>query len=51
MSSTEITAAKMICRSIDALAKEIRMLRKEVKKQGLDIDIDIETVPEQEKEC
>lgn len=51
MSNTEISAAKMICRSIDALAKEVRMLRKEIKKQGSDIDIDIETVLEQEKEC
>lgn len=30
MNSPEITAAKMICKSIDALTREVYMLRKEV---------------------
>ena len=30
MNSPEITAAKMICKSIDALTREVHMLRKEV---------------------
>ena len=30
MNSPEITAAKMICKSIDALTREIHLLRKDV---------------------
>lgn len=30
MNSPEITAAKMICKSIDALTREIHLMRKEV---------------------
>lgn len=30
MNSPEITAAKMICKSIDALTREVYMLRKDI---------------------
>lgn len=30
MNSPEVTAAKMICKSIDALTREIHLMRKEV---------------------
>lgn len=30
MNSPEVTAAKMICKSIDALTREIHLLRKDV---------------------
>lgn len=51
MDSPEIKAAKMICKSIDALRKEIHMLRmdvlhgKELKEQMKDLDESSEGSP------
>lgn len=39
MNSPEITAAKMICKSIDALTREIYLLRT-AKNEGLQINVD-----------
>lgn len=35
MNSPEITAAKMICKSIDALTREVYMLRKDVAEKDI----------------
>lgn len=46
MDSPEIKAAKMICKSIDALRKEIHMLyREELKEQMKDLDESSEGSP------
>lgn len=51
MNSPEITAAKMICKSIDALTREVYMLRKDVaekdilEKEMLELDKGLKDIP------
>lgn len=51
MNSPEITAAKMICKSIDTLTREIYMLRKDVdekdilEKEMLELDKGLKDIP------
>lgn len=51
MNSPEITAAKMICKSIDTLTREIYMLRKYIsekenlEKEMLELDKGLEDIP------
>lgn len=51
MNSPEITAAKMICKSIDALTREVYMLRKDVaekdilEKEKLELDKGVKDIP------
>lgn len=51
MNSPEITAAKMICKSIDALTREIHLLRKDVldgrklKAEMRELDVEADQTP------
>ena len=41
MNSPEIAAAKMICKSIDSLIRELYLLRKEITNDKTDIDVNV----------
>lgn len=49
MNSPEITAAKMICKSIDALTREIYMMRKDIL-EGWKLNAEIEELDEEPKQ-
>lgn len=49
MNSPEITAAKMICKSVDALTREVYLLRKDIL-EGWKLNAEIEEPDEEPKQ-
>lgn len=49
MNSPEITAAKMICKSIDALTREVYLLRKDIL-EGWELNCEMEELDKGSKE-
>lgn len=49
MNSPEITAAKMICKSIDALTREVHLLRKDIL-EGWKLNCEMEELDKGSKE-